>query len=116
MHELSVARSILDTMASVASLATGERYGVVRLRVGEISGIEPDALDFGLTVLATERGWSGIDFQVERTPLRRRCPCCDMDFAVGDADPDCPRCGNPKTLLSGGNELELLSIDVESPE
>ena len=116
MHELSIARSILETVAAVAPLQPGERYTTVRLRVGEISGVEPAALGFGLEVLAGDRGWPTVDFEIERTPLRRRCVSCGEEFAVEGHETDCPQCGEPKTRLAGGDELELRSVDVEYDE
>lgn len=116
MHELSIAKSILDTMAAVAVLAPGERYAGVSLRVGEVSGVEPEALRFGLEVLARDRGWAALDFRIERTPLQRRCGACRLEFAVDVHGARCPRCRQPRTTLVGGDELEIASVEVESVE
>ena len=113
MHELSIARSILDRIASVAELEPGEQYSGVSLRVGEVSGVEPEALRFGLEILARDRGWTPLEFSIERTPLRRRCGGCGFDFAVRAGGASCPQCGDRRTKLAGGDELEITSVEVE---
>ena len=115
MHELSLARSILDTVATSVDLGPGERYATIRLRVGAISGVEPDALTFGLQVLAADRGWPDVAVEVERTPVRRRCSPCGCELVVTALDTACTRCGESRTALVGGDELEIESVDVEGP-
>jgi len=111
MHELSIARSILDSLPALAELGPGESYAAIRLRLGEVSGVEPEALRFGLDALARDRGWPPLELRVEHLPLRRRCRDCDCEPDVGATT--CPRCGGRRLALAGGDEIEIAAIEVE---
>ena len=110
MHELGIARSILDMLPALAKLGPGENYAAVDLRIGEVSGVEADALRFGLEALARDRGWPPLELRIERLPLRRRCRDCGFDPAADIAR--CPHCGGRRLALAGGDELEIASVEV----
>jgi hydrogenase nickel incorporation protein HypA/HybF len=46
MHELSIANSILEAVRAEAVRRPGVRLLKVGLRVGELAGVEPEALSF----------------------------------------------------------------------
>ena len=46
MHEFAVAAGILDVVRACVPEADGRRVRGVRLRVGDVAGVAPEALDF----------------------------------------------------------------------
>ena len=112
MHELGIAAAILEQ-------AQGAREGAGRLarvgvRVGALSGVDPDALRFGFDVLARDADPQGIALDVERVEHRRRCESCG-DFESPELLAACPRCGSTGTTLLAGDELVLAWVEVEEP-
>ncbi len=114
MHELGLVTEVYKICR--ASLEThGEgRIRSVRLAVGELSAVEPELLRFAWEAVTAEGADEGADLVVEWHVARQRCPACgeEKPRASGDWLRVCPDCGGP-LLVEGGNELEILDIEVE---
>lgn len=82
----------------------------VKVRVGALSGVVPEALAFAFEVMSRGGIAEGAVLEVEEVPSRIRCDDCgvfeDTPFLV------CPRCGKLAELLSG-RELEIVSMEIE---
>lgn len=116
MHELGIATSILQAARQEASRHPGGRLRRVKVRVGALSGVNPEALSFCFEVLAREDGRRRVELEIEDCPRRQRCPACDRMFTVRDYDLSCPACGTRDTEFAGGDELELASLEMEDHE
>lgn len=116
MHELGIATSILQSAREEALRHPGARLRAVRVRVGELSGVNPDALSFCFETLARESELGPIKLEIESCPRRQHCPRCDQTFTVADYDLKCPQCGTAETEFAGGDELELASLEMEDYE
>ncbi|MEZ5400163.1 MAG: hydrogenase maturation nickel metallochaperone HypA [Bryobacteraceae bacterium] len=111
MHELTIATSILEHVESLAALQPGECYAAIHLRIGDVSGIEPEALRFGLALLARERGWPPLELHCHTVPVSRRCRECGAHSEAIAAS--CSQCGGCALQFESGAELEIVSVDVE---
>lgn len=114
MHELGIATSILQAARQEAQRHPGASLRKIRVRVGELSGVDPQALSFAFEVLA--RGQAPLELEIENCPRRQRCSACGRTFAVVHYDLGCPACGNQHTQFAGGDELELASLEMEDHE
>ncbi len=112
LHELSIASSILDTVRSETA-GDGDRPLEVGVRVGEISGIDREALAFGFEALVDGSDLDGLKLHVEKIPHRRHCPACAREFEPVELDVACTACGEPKTEFLAGDELEIVYLEVE---
>ncbi len=115
MHELSIAQSILDALETEALNRPGARFRKVGLRIGELAGVDPEALRFGFEVLVKEGRWDPLELEIEWCPRRQQCPQCAETFAVRDLDCACPQCGEKRTTCVAGNELDIAYLEVEEP-
>ncbi len=113
MHELSIASAILDSVRSEAEKRPGAHVTKVGVRIGALSGVEPEALSFGFSVLVKETDLEPLELVIEPIPRRQRCPACDFTFTVAEDNLACPRCASGETLLAGGDELDLAYLEVE---
>ena len=111
MHELSIAQSLVESVRTEATAHPGARVVRIGLRVGDLSGVEPDALKFSFDVIVrgTDLGQATLD--VERVPLRQRCERCARDFPVVEYALLCPDCGAP-TRTVGGDELQMTYLEL----
>ena len=57
MHELGIASSILDCVRAEASRRPGSHISKVGIRLGELSGVDADALQFGFECLVKDTEW-----------------------------------------------------------
>ena len=113
MHELSIASAILEAVRKEADKRPGARVTKVGVKIGALSGVEPEALSFSFTVLVQGTDLDPLTLEIESVPRRQRCPACDLTFEVSEDSLACPRCGLAETVLSGGEELDLAYLEIE---
>jgi hydrogenase nickel incorporation protein HypA/HybF len=116
MHEMAIALSVLDSLEKEARRFPDGRIAKVGLRIGELAGVDRDALSFCLEAAVRGTAWAPVEFEIEAVPRRHRCRNCGQDFTVRDYDMACPQCGNAETEFAGGDELELAYLEVEDNE
>ncbi len=114
MHELSIAMEILDIVAKAASEHGSDRVKSVRLRVGDLSGVEVNSLTFSFDAIKGERELTGdAELIVEKVPLKVHCRSCARDFAGEGQYLTCPACEGFDTEMLCGDELSVVDIEVE---
>ena len=116
MHELGIAASVLQQAQQEAQRHPGTRLRKVKLRVGELSGVNPEALSFSFEVLVRESGLEPLDLEIESCARKQRCRKCEETFTVANYELFCPQCGTAETEFAGGDELELASLEMEDYE
>jgi len=100
--------------SSMASLKnrTFEKVVAVNLKIGPVSGVDPEALRFALAVVTENTPLAGADFRIETPPLRLECRDCRQQFAVADFAFSCPACGSNRIQLLAGDEMEVVNLEV----
>ena len=112
MHELSIATAILERVDAEVSKNPGVRPVRVGVRIGAISGVDPESLAFGFEVLVKDTGWDPLALDIEWCPRRQRCQACEHEFEVKDYDTTCPKCRGLMTACISGEELDIAFIEV----
>jgi hydrogenase nickel incorporation protein HypA/HybF len=113
MHELSIMDSALTIALEQARKSGATRVHTLRLRIGALSGVIPDALQFAFEALAAGTAAEGAQMIIENVPARFWCEQCQREFPSENLFSDCPDCGKPSGELRGGREMELASMEVE---
>lgn len=85
----------------------------VKLRVGELTNAEPDALRMAFEAYSKDTVCEGAELLVERVPVRGRCQNCNREFKVESIFFLCPNCRNTNIEVIQGEELLLESLEVE---
>ncbi len=108
MHELAIAESVVSSVRG----RTGDRpVSVVRLRVGPLAGVVPDALSFCFDLAAAGTPLEGAVLEILEEPARAHCRSCEADFSLADALLLC-ECGSADVALLSGRELSVTSVEV----
>jgi hydrogenase nickel incorporation protein HypA/HybF len=113
MHELSIANSVLETARLEIQKRPGARLLKVGLRVGELAGVDPEALNFSFQALVKGTELETATLEIEPRPRRHRCCECGREFGVRDYHTACPDCGAARTECISGTELELAYLELE---
>jgi len=95
-----------------ARLTGAVRVHEIRLRIGVLSGVVPDALRFAFEALTPGTAAEGAALMIEEVPARFWCAACRREFVSADFYAECPDCGAPSGELRAGRELELRSMEV----
>ena len=113
MHELSIAHAVVSTV--VDALPTPDtRVLQVRLRIGELSGIVPQALEFAYDVAADGTPLAGSRVVVVEVPAVVHCASCDLDSELVERlFFACPVCGEPTGDVRGGHELDVSHVVLD---
>jgi hydrogenase nickel incorporation protein HypA/HybF len=114
MHELSIAHAVVSTVVD-ALPSPDARVTQVRLRIGELSGVVPQALEFAYDVAADGTPLADAALVIERSPIVIDCPTCGEQRLNSAHDFRCPVCDQPCGAVIGGEELEILDITLEDP-
>ena len=114
MHELSIMQSALSMALEQARLAGAERVLSLRLRVGALSGVVPDALDFAFEALTPGTAAEGATLAIEHVPARFWCGGCATEFEADDLFAECPACHQATGEVRAGRELELASMEIDT--
>ena len=87
----------------------------VGLKIGELSGVEPDSLRFCFEALVAGSDLDPLGLDVEYCPWTNRCRACGDAFRVVDYNLKCPACGSPDSEPAGGEELQVAYVELEEP-
>ncbi|MBP7867986.1 MAG: hydrogenase maturation nickel metallochaperone HypA [Acidobacteria bacterium] len=116
MHEVSVARDILETALETVQPYPHTRVTAVRVKVGPLSNVLPDALLFAWEAVVEESGLAGAELVIDETSVSAQCGSCREDFPVDDYQFSCPYCGSRQITVVSGDELEIIDVEVEYVE
>ncbi|GAA1899443.1 hydrogenase maturation nickel metallochaperone HypA [Streptantibioticus ferralitis] len=121
MHEMSIAMAVVEQVAAAARDAGVDSVQQVRLEVGELAGVVPDALDFSFELACAGTALEGAELIAEPVPGRARCEECRAEWPTGmPPQLRCPRCAVSTGQLLSGRELRITSVrwagEPEEPE
>jgi len=113
MHELAIAQGILEIVQQAVPKGQEAAIRKVRIRVGQLSGVVPDSLDFCFGVIANDTPMNQASLAIEQVPTISRCRDCACDFQIQDLAFICPACKSTNLELISGKELEVVDIELE---
>ena len=112
VHELSVTQGMLGIVLEHAEKAKAKRVIRIDLRIGELSGIVDESIQFYFDFLSRDTPAEGARLSFIRVPLRLACRSCDTEFEPQDRDWVCPACGATGGRIIAGQEMSVDSIEV----
>jgi hydrogenase nickel incorporation protein HypA/HybF len=116
MHEFSIATSLLSIIAEETVQFQGATVKTVTLKIGTLSGVVPEALEFAFQVLSEGTVAEGAQLVIERVALRIACNACGRASMPTDPFIICPHCGSGDVDITAGRELEIESMEIEDGE
>jgi hydrogenase nickel incorporation protein HypA/HybF len=113
VHEYSLVVALMERVEAEAVARRAIAVHRVCVRIGELSGVEPDLLESAFAIVQAGTICERAMLDVERVPARWACSGCHRPLGAGERL-QCPACGAP-AALAGGDELLLGEIDLEVP-
>ncbi|MHC4714633.1 MAG: hydrogenase maturation nickel metallochaperone HypA/HybF [Planctomycetota bacterium] len=109
MHELSIASGICRAAVEHSG---GRKVTFLRVRVGALSGVLADALDFCIHEVAGEAGLGEAEIIIEETKPLLKC-ACGREYEAADILDACPDCGGWDREIVSGADVLISELRVE---
>jgi hydrogenase nickel incorporation protein HypA/HybF len=113
VHEMSIANSVLEAVRREAARFPDGRISKVGLRIGELAGVDPDAVSFCFDAIVRGTELEPLALEIEYSPRKHQCADCGCSFPVPAEGTACPQCGGRDSRFIAGDELELAYLEVE---
>jgi hydrogenase nickel incorporation protein HypA/HybF len=122
MHEASITQAMLDLALEYAQ---GYHITDIYLRVGRMSLVVPECVEFYFEVLSKGTLAEGATLHFESVPLEMTCTDCGRRADLSDWADDPPRaimiqalargckCGSNNLRVTGGTGFDMVSLEVE---
>lgn len=116
MHELSVCQSLIGQVEAVAREHHARRVSSITIGVGALSGVESQLLKNAYPIASAGTIAEQAELHIQDIPLRVRCDQCGAESEVTANKLICRKCGDWHTTLISGDELLLMSVELEKNE
>ena len=113
MHEASIVMSLLETVSDLCQQEGYNSIESVRLKVGRIAGILPEALLFAFDAAKSDTIANKAELIIEYVALGGFCCDCGSQF---DSEERyiyaCPACKSSAIKITRGDELQIIDMEV----
>ena len=111
MHEMSLCYSLLDTIAVYQRANMDKCVGLVHVKIGPLSGVEPDLLHQAFLTCRTHSIGDLAALQIHTSAIKVRCTLCGKHSRAVVNRIICASCGSWQTELIQGDEFVLQRIE-----
>jgi len=112
MHELAICQALMEQVERIASEEQADQVLTIHLAIGPLSGVEPRLLEQAFYVARAGSIAANAELVTESMPVQVSCNQCGQ---LSDALPSrlvCGHCGDWRTRLVSGDEMNLLHIEL----
>ena len=108
MHELAITESVVATVLERMPDVAVRR---VRLEIGRLSGVVPDAVRFCFDLVTAGTSLDGAVLEIDEPSGRVACRRCAAEFDTDEVLALC-LCGSADVELLRGRELRIRAVEV----
>ena len=105
---MALTQSVVE---AVCEHAAGRRVSSVKLEVGALCAVVPEAMTFCFDLATEGTIAAGARLDIDVRPGMARCRSCDAHFELTDPILLCP-CGSADVEVLAGRDLKILSMEV----
>jgi hydrogenase nickel incorporation protein HypA/HybF len=119
MHEFSICQALVETVtAEMKKIDAPRPFNLLKVRivVGELRQVMPDALQTAYEVITRGTPAEGSSLEIVKAPLTAKCAKCGWSGEIDEALFRCASCGGADIEVTGGMELYLDELEIQSNE
>lgn len=116
MHELAVCQGLMGQVLDIANREHAERVTCIRLQIGPLSGVEPQLLKDAFPFASAGSVAADAALEIDTLAVRVRCLSCNSESQAAANRLVCGNCGDYRTQLISGDEMLLISVELERRE
>lgn len=113
MHELAICQSLMDQVETIARERNALCVTSIVVGIGPLSGVEAQLLKNAYPVASAGTIAEDAELVIEHLPVKVRCGQCGRESDALPNKLNCRQCGDWRTTLVSGDELLLLSVELE---
>lgn len=113
MHEVAIMTEAVRLAVESAQAAKAKRVLTLKLRIGVLSGVVPEAMQFAWDVVRQGTILADARLEIESAAAVCWCATCQAEFPAGEFLSECPRCHDLSGDLRRGRELEIAAVELE---
>jgi hydrogenase nickel incorporation protein HypA/HybF len=116
MHEMSLMESVREIVDEAARANGATRIAVVRLQIGALATVVPEALRFAFDVVMKGGCAERATLEIEHVPGVAWCWDCSASVTLAAGALVCPQCTGHRLEITGGTEMRVSEIDLAQEE
>ena len=116
MHELAICQSLMNQVESIAQERNAASVTSIVIGMGPLSGVEVQLLKNAYPIASAGTIAEHAELVIEQLPLRVKCKECGAESEASPNKLVCAQCGDWRTTLVSGDELMLMSVELEKAE
>lgn len=113
MHEMSITENLVSILLKHAERNKAARIISVTLRIGELSDVVPEAVQFCYDICTQGTIAAGSKLIIERPTPVAYCHNCQKEVCIHQFYDPCPECKDFDYDIRQGRELDIKSMEVE---
>jgi hydrogenase nickel incorporation protein HypA/HybF len=113
MHELAVCQGLIAAVERVAREHRASVVTDVTVRVGVLSGVEPELLQRAFEIARAGTIARDAHMRIEAMPARVVCASCGTENEVALPQLTCAACGDWRVRVMAGDELLLTEVGLD---
>lgn len=111
MHEVSIIENVIKIVLEKAIENKFTKVNKVSLKIGELSGVMPESLNFAFKSCTIETLLEGSTLEIERVSAMAECMDCNQVFPINHFNKLCPCCNKFCSSIISGYELYINTIE-----
>lgn len=112
MHELALCHSMVQIIEQQAALQDFQRVEIVRLEIGALTCVEPEALRFCFDTVTRGTLAEGAAIDIVTVPAVARCRDCGAEQTIHRWSTACSSCGGYRLDIRGGDRMQIKEMEV----
>lgn len=112
MHEMSLAEGVLQLIEDAARRDRFNKVRTVWLEIGQLSGVEPEALAFCFDAVTRDTVADGARLEIIALPGQGWCATCSQTVPMTEVFDACPKCGGYPLRVTAGTDMRVKELEV----
>jgi len=113
MHEYSIVQSLIDSCEENAKSNNATKVTKVVVKIGVMSGVEPDLLQTAFDTFKEETICHNAQFIINIQKVKILCNECQTTSELEKNEYCCPKCKSTQLDILDGEEMYLMQLELE---
>lgn len=109
---MALAEGVLQLIEDAAREQDFARVSAVWLEIGQLSGVEVEAMKFCFDAVTRDSIAAGATLEIIAVPGTGWCMACARTMPMAEVFGACPQCGGHQMQVTGGTEMRVKELEV----